>query len=187
LRKTCAIAFTLAICTVVCHAQIPKSGNAFFGYSHSGGQVFNGRSMGIGMNGWEGTLEGKFLPWLGGVADFDWHYGGAETTCIGVGCTPLKFRLNGSRHSLLFGPRASTSFGKYTPFAQILLGLTHQTDSGGSISTSDMAFSNAVGAGLDYKLIEGLAWRVQGDRIHTRLFGASQNDFRFSTGIVFRF
>jgi hypothetical protein len=50
-----------------------------------------------------------------------------------------------------------------------------------------MAFSNAVGAGLDYKLIEGLAWRVQGDRIHTRLFGASQNDFRFSTGIVFRF
>jgi len=42
--------------------------------------VVNVSGFGINMNGWEGTLEGKFLPWLGGVVDFDWHYGGAETS-----------------------------------------------------------------------------------------------------------
>jgi len=189
LRKTCAIAFTLIIFGAVCHAQIPlpKSGNAFFGYSYSKGQVVNGAPIRIGMSGWEGTLEGKFLPWLGGVADFDWHYGGANTGCLGVGCTPVKFRLNGSRHTVLFGPRASTSIGKYTPFAQVLLGFSHQTDTGGGQSVSDIAFSNEFGGGLDYKLLESVACRVQADWIHTRLFGVGQNDFRMSTGIVFRF
>ena len=188
MRKTCAIAFTLLICGAVCHAQfLPKSGNAFFGYSYSKGQVVNGSPIAINMNGWEGTAEGKFLPWLGGVADFDWHYGGANTTCLGVNCTPLKFRLNGSRHSVLFGPRASHSIGKYTPFAQALFGFSYQANSGGGNSASDIAFSRGFGGGLDYKLLKSVASRVQADWIHTRLFGVGQNDFRLSTGIVFRF
>jgi hypothetical protein len=189
LRKTCAIAFTLIICGAVCHAQIsiPKSGNAFFGYSYSRGQVLNGTAIGISMNGWEGTAEGKFLPWLGGVADFDWHYGGANTTCTGAGCTPANFRLNASRHSFLFGPRVSTSISKYTPFAQVLLGLSNQTNTGGGVSTSDLAFANEVGGGLDYKLLQSVAWRTQVDWIHTHLFGIGQTDLRISTGIVFRF
>jgi hypothetical protein len=189
LRKTCAIAFTLIIYGAVCHAQIPipKSGNAFFGYSYSKGQVVNGSAIGINMNGWEGTLEGKFLPWLGGIADFDWHYGGANTACLGTNCTPPRFRLNGSRHSVLFGPRASISMGKYRPFAQALFGFTHQTSTGGGNSASDLAFSTEAGAGMDYKLLESVAWRVQGDWIRTRLFGVGQTDFRISTGIAFRF
>jgi hypothetical protein len=189
LRKTCAIAFTLIIYGAICHAQIPvpKSGNAFFGYSYSNGQVVNGSPIRMNMNGWEGALEGKFLPWLGGVADFDWHYGGANTGCLGVGCKPVKFRLNGSRHTVLFGPRASTSIGKYTPFAQALFGFSHQTDTGGGNSGSDMAFSHGFGGGLDYKLLDSVACRVQADRINTRLFGVGQTDFRMSTGIVFRF
>jgi len=188
LRKTCAIAFTLITFGAVCHAQyLPRSGNAFFGYSYSRGQVVNGSAIGISMNGWEATAEGKFLPWLGGVADFDWHYGGANTACIGTGCTSAKFRLNASRHSFLFGPRVSTSIGKYTPFAQVLLGLSNQTNTGGGVSTSDLAFANEVGGGLDYKLLQSVAARVQVDWIHTHLFGVGQNDFRMSTGIVFRF
>jgi len=177
------------ICGAVCHAQIPipKSGNAFFGYSYSKGQVVNGSAIGITMNGWDGTVEGKFLPWLGGVADFDWHYGGANTACLGVGCTPIKFRLNGSRHGVLFGPRVSMSVGKYTPFAQALLGFSHQTSTGGGLSVSDLAFANSVGGGVDYKLLDSVAWRVQVDWVRTRLFGVRQNDFRMSTGVVFRF
>ena len=188
MRKTCAIAFTLLI-SGVCHAQIPvpKSGNAFFGYSYSKGQVVNGSAIGINMNGWEGTLEGKFLPWLGVVADFDWHYGGANTNCLGVGCTPLRFRMNGSRHSVLFGPRVSYSAGRYTPFAHALFGFSHQTNTGGGTSASDLAYSNGAGGGLDYKLVKSVAWRVEGDWIRTRLFGVRQTDFRISTGLVFRF
>ena len=187
MRKICTITFTLLIFTAICRGQIPRSGNAFFGYSYSGGQVFNPGPIHIAMNGWEGTLEGKFLPWLGGVADFDWHYGGATTSCIGVGCQPVKFGLNGSRHSVLFGPRVSTSVGKYTPFAQVLFGYSQQSDAGGGISTSSLGYSQAMGGGVDYKLLEAVGVRVQADWMRTHLFGGSQDNFRISIGIVFRF
>jgi len=190
LRKTWAVAFTLLILSTASRAQVlPKSGNAFFGYSYSGGQVFAAGPIGIHMNGWEGSVEGKFLPWLGGVADLDWHYGGANITCSAVGpiCPSLHSRLNGSRVTLLFGPRVSTSFGKYTPFAHFLVGLTLQTDALGNTSTSDMSFSDGVGGGVDYQLLKGVAWRGQVDWIQMRLFGGSQSNVRVSTGIVFRF
>ncbi len=95
--------------------------------------------------------------------------------------------MNGSRHTVLFGPRASVSVGRYTPFAEFLLGLAHQSDSGGGISNSDNTFATAIGGGLDYKLIKGVAWRLQADSVHTSFFGHGENDLRFSTGIVFRF
>jgi opacity protein-like surface antigen len=166
---------------------IPKGGNAFFGYSYSNGKVVNGGAIGVKMNGWEGTLEGKFLPWVSGVADFDWHYGGADTFCLTGNCPTVRFHETGSRHSILFGARASTTFGKYRPFGEVLLGFAHQTDAGPTSSTSDMAFAYAVGGGMDYKLLDTVAWRVQADLMHTKLFHADQNDFRVSTGILFRF
>ena len=170
-------------------AQIPTSGNVFFGYSFAQGDTFTGlSSAGVNMNGWEGSAEGKFLPWIGVVADFDWHYGGHDFfDCIGPACTPKNFRLNASRHEVLFGPRASISIGRYTPFAEFLLGLAHQTDTGGGISNSDTTFSTAIGGGLDYKLLKGVAWRVQGDDVRSSLFHVTRNNIRISTGIVFRF
>lgn len=189
LRKISAITFSFLVLSVLGWAQLPTSGNVFFGYSFSRGDTFTGASSGsINMNGWEGSAEGKFLPWIGVVADFDWHYGGNDFFgCTGISCVPQRFRLNASRHTVLFGPRASISFGRYTPFAEFLLGIAHQTDTGGSISNSDTSFSRAIGGGLDYKLVKGVAWRVQGDDVHTHLFGRGQNDIRISTGIVFRF
>ena len=61
------------------------------------------------------------------------------------------------------------------------------TDIATGFSNSDTSLATAIGGGLDYKLIKGIAWRVQGDELHTRFFGGGQNNFRFSTGIVFRF
>jgi hypothetical protein len=181
LRKLGVVAVILFAVSVVCRAQIPTSGNAFFGYSFSQAEVFTGSgTAGTNMNGWEGSVEGKFLPFLGVVADLDWHYGGRDFT-------QPKFRLTGSKHNLLFGPRASISVGKLTPFVEFLLGVSHQSDAGGGISNSDTSFATAIGGGLDYKLVKGIAWRVQGDSVHTSLFGGSQNNLRISTGVVFRF
>jgi len=197
-RKICAIG-SFAICfSVLSQAQIPTSGNIFFGYSYSHGQAFTGSTVpilltpkaDINMNGWEGSLEGKFVPWIGVVADFDWHYGGRDLTqgCEAVpGCVPKPFRLNASRHTVLFGPRASITWGRYAPFAEVLIGLAHQTDTGGGISNSQNTFASAFGGGLDYKLLKGVAWRGQIDSIHTGFFNGSQNNLRVSTGIVFRF
>ena len=189
LLKISFIAFALITLSTVCPAQIPTSGDGFFGYSYSRGEAFSGTNTGsVNMSGWEGSLEGKFLPWIGVVADLDWHYGARHLPgCQGTGCTPTLSHFNASRHTFLLGPRASVSIGKYTPFAELLVGVAHQTDSAGNVSISDTSFSNAVGGGLDYKLIKAVAWRVQLDSVYTRLFGRAHHDLRFSTGIVFRF
>ena len=52
---------------------------------------------------------------------------------------------------------------------------------------SDTSFATALGGGIDYKIIRPVAWRFQGDYVQTRFFGATQNNVRISTGIVFRF
>ena len=70
-----------------------------------------------------------------------------------------------------------------TPFAHALFGAAHVNDGG----ITDTSFATAIGGGIDYRLIHGIAWRVQGDEVHTRFFGGGQDHFRFSTGIDFRF
>jgi len=180
---------------IVAHAQVPTSGNIFFGYSYSGGNVFlssaperQAASHTAGLNGWEGSLEGKFLPWIGIVADLSAHYGSHDLAVCGFVLPPCHIAsFSAKQYTVLFGPRVSISVGKFTPFAHALIGAGHISDTGDSISDSNTSLATAIGGGLDYKLIKGLAWRLQGDEIHTRFFGAGQDHFRFSTGIVFRF
>lgn len=197
MRKIGAIGFVVFLSSLAAHAQLPSGGNVFFGYSYSRGNAFTANlsppatpiNPGIGMSGWEASLEGKYFPWLGVVADFDWHYGSHTVSqCPVPGCTSTTpFTLNASRHEIMFGPRASFSIGRYTPFAQFLLGVTHQRDSGRSQSNSDTAFATSIGGGLDYKLVGPVGARVQLDSVHTRLFGGSQDNLRFSTGLWFKF
>jgi hypothetical protein len=190
-RKLCAISFITVIFSAIATAQLPSGGNAFFGYSYVGGETFANSttiaatSGGASMSGWEASAEGKYFPWLGAVADLDWHYGGRATTCV-LGTCPI-FRLNASRDTLLFGPRASLAHGRYRPFAELLLGIAYQSDKGGGISNSDISFATAFGGGVDYHLVRSLALRGQFDVVHTSFFGHGQNDPRISTGIVFRF
>jgi hypothetical protein len=191
-RKISAIAFTITVFSTIASAQLPSSGNVFFGYSYVHGETFansatvSAANGGTSMSGWEGTGEGKFLPWLSGVVDFDWHYGGKSASV----CTPLPchtFRLNGSRNTVLFGPRAFISYGRYRPFAEFLLGFGRQSDAGGNISNSDLTFAYALGGGVDYSLLKSVALRGELDSVHTSFFGGTQNDLRISTGIVFHF
>jgi opacity protein-like surface antigen len=180
---------------LIAQAQIPTSGNIFFGYSYSGGNVFvpaaperAAASHSAGLNGWEGSLEGKLVPWVGIVADLSGHYGSHDLlVCSFVlpPCSTVKF--NAHSYTFMFGPRVSVPIGKLTPFAHALLGAGHITSRGDSISASDTSLAYAIGGGLDYKLIKGVAWRVQGDEVYTHFFGAHQDHFRFSTGIDFRF
>ena len=173
--------------SITASAQIPTSGNVFFGYSY-----FNANSLTnttrSSLNGWEASLEGKVIPWVGIVADFSRHYGSedignpAGTCAIGVICSPLNVSTN--IQTYLFGPRVSVSVGKIRPFAEALFGAAHFSSNGGG---SDTSFSTAIGGGLDYKIIRPVAWRFQGDYVQTRFFGSTQNNVRLSTGIVLRF
>jgi hypothetical protein len=193
LRKICAVSFITFFFSTIASAQLPSGGDAFFGYSYVHGEAFsNSRTVQASggtanMSGWETSVEGKYLPWLGAVADLDWHYGGHNTFSCAINGACTKFRLNASRDTLLFGPRASTTYGKYRLFADFLLGVGYQSDKGGGISNSDLTVATGFGGGLDYTLLPAVALRAQSHDIHTSFFGRSQYDPRFSFGVVFRF
>ncbi|MBZ5502132.1 MAG: hypothetical protein LAN59_07790 [Acidobacteriia bacterium] len=138
----------------------------FGGYSYQ--RVDNSPSFNL--NGWEFSGQYKWTSWLGGVADFDGHYG-----------SPSGFST--STHNYLFGPQVSWP-ARVSPFAHVLIGAAHVNVGGGS----DTSFSTAIGGGIDARLVPGIYWRViQGDYIYTHYFGSTQNNARLSTGIVFRF
>jgi hypothetical protein len=176
-------AFVIVAMVAAAEAQIP-GGNIFFGYSNSGGEV--GASDHKNFNGWEASLEGKFLPWIGAVADFSGHYATANLLPPDIVCPPActPRPVDSRRYVFLLGPRASVPIGRFTPFAHAFFGVGHVTNTG---FASDTSFATAIGGGLDYKLIKGVAWRFQGDELYTRFYGSTQNHFRFSTGIVLRF
>lgn len=187
---------SLASCAA--NSQVPTSGNVFFGYSYLNTTpiTFVGINSRQGLNGWEGSVEGKVFRYVGLVADVSEHYGsqtvpnGGGTCAIGVVCSPLQ--ANTHVQNFLFGPRVSANFGKIRPFGEFLVG-------GGRVSVDltapppdfvvpkDTTFAMAIGGGLDYKIIRPIAVRFQGDYIQTRFFGTNQNNIRLSTGIVLRF
>ena len=182
--KIGATVCTAFLFSVLSHAQMPSGGNVFFGYSYSRGTTSTQASSAgtggstINMNGWEASVEGKYLPWLGVVADLDWHYGSERIAPI---------QVSASRHQIMFGPRASIVRGRYTPFAQVLIGVAHHSDSGTLTSDSDTSFATAIGGGVDYNLLKVVAARGQLDYLHTSLFSNSQGHIRLSMGLVFRF
>ncbi len=185
--KTASLGIVIFLFVGLASAQVP-SGNLFLGYSFE-----NTSSSALGLNlsrpnlqGWEGSLEGKLLPWVGIVADFSGHYGSqsfSEPTPNGV----LPVKVTGHELEVMFGPRVSIPVGKFTPFAEAMGGVAHINTGGSFPGPSNTSFATALGGGIDYRLIKLFAWRVEGDYITTRFFNSTQNNLRLSTGIVFRF
>jgi len=169
----------------VAAAQVPTAGNVYFGYTYYNTNLSLTRGN---LNGWEGSLEGRLFPFLGVVADLTGHYGSlnfvntAATCAIGVVCGPVS--ASSHVYEAMFGPRFSVPIGKFRPFGEFELGAGHVTTNGFG---SDTSFATAVGGGLDYRIIRPVAWRLQADYVRTRFFSTAQNNFRLSTGIVFRF
>jgi len=178
--------FFLISFTASSSAQIPTKGNVFFGYSYDHTSVSSGDSGSL--NGWDASLEGKFAPWIGLVTDIDGHYGSRNypVVCNGLGNCSGPFSANVAEHNFLFGPRVSVQVQRFRPFAEFLIGASHVSRSN-EISDSDTSLANAVGGGLDYRLVGPLAVRGQLDWVKTRLYGATQNGVRFSTGVSLHF
>jgi len=95
--------------------------------------------------------------------------------------------------SYLVGGRYSLRAARFTPYAQLLVGAAHASGSlaPGQFGLSSTAFAMAAGGGLDLNLHSHLALRVfQADYLLTLLPNQTndhQNNFRFSTGVVFHF
>ena len=164
------------------------------GYSYLNASLVPGNRTNL--NGWNASVEGKVFPFIGIVADFSGHYGSQNLTEGGVVC-PLGTVIpcppgpttsaSISQHDFLFGPRVSFSVGKFRPFAHILIGVSHISDSTSGFSGSDNSFADAIGGGIDYHLMRLVSWRVQADALQTRFSSNTQNNFRLSTGLAIHF
>ena len=168
--------FVVILFAGVAAAQIPTSGNVYFGYSYYNTNLTGNRGS---LNGWEASLEGKIFPFIGIVADFSGDYGSLNFPAhVGI--------INASTHieNVLFGPRVSVPIGKFRPFGEGMIGVAHANTNGFG---SDTSFSAALGGGLDYRLLRFLAWRFEGDYIRTSLFNGTQHNARISTGIAVHF
>ena len=158
----------------------------------------------VSLNGWNVSAEGKVLPFLGLVADVSGHYGsyGATIRCETIViCLPVGLNVNSSLYSFMVGPQVSISLWRFTPFAHVLLGAAHVNQKPlialvSGLANSDTSFADAIGGGIDIRIVSIVHWRFQADLIQTRFFASSspvsfltstQSNFRGSTGIVLRF
>jgi len=163
----------------------------FGGYSYANADNPQNVPNRVNLNGWNSSLAVNFNRTFGIVGDFSGHYGSADSSilaqCVNGGICSNSFKLTTKTHTFLLGPQVSFRAGRATPFAHALLGAAHTNISSLSSSDSSTGFATALGGGLDYNVTHRLGWRVQVDYLQTRFFSTTQNDFRLSTGPVFRF
>jgi hypothetical protein len=195
-HKVIVVIFVLFPLTGFVFAQVSTSGNVFFGYSYN--SVYLSSGSRTNLNGWNGSVEGKILPFFGVVADFSGHYGSANLPSSGACPLPVGVLPGGcisttgnnvSEYAFLFGVRGSFSIKKVRPFAQILFGATrlNVNENGSGPSTSTTSFAQALGGGVDYQLIPLVSLRLQADDLHTGSSVYSHNNLRVSTGVLIRF
>lgn len=174
MSKTAAALLAFAgwfLCSIPMSAQfngLLPNGNVYAGVSYAElTNVVNKQSY----RGWNGSVESlpfTRFPRLGIVLDASGFYRKGGVT----------------QYNAVIGPRFSGSLGRWRPFFDVMGGLRH-------LSSSGFVYNPVVidvGAGVDYKLgFKNFSWRFQGDYMHTRYASATQNDYRVSTGVVWRF
>jgi hypothetical protein len=151
----------------------------FGGYSY-----FNTEDLAPGLDlsghGWEAAGTYYTNNWFGLTADFDGHYTNA-------------FGVDVSDYNYLFGPTVAYRQSKFTPFGHLLLGGSRVSVDLGLLgplgaSATDNTFAMALGGGADWHLNERFSVRpVQLDYLMTRFGGNTQNNLRYSVGVVLRF
>jgi len=130
----------------------------------------------VNLNGGGGQVECNVNRWLGLVGDFTGYYG-------------ARTGGSGGAFSYLFGPRLNWRRGRFTPFAQVLVGGFAST-TGIASSGLQNHFALAAGGGVDIKVTKLISIRpVQAEYFLTTIpdgLNSRQNSFRFSAGVVFR-
>ena len=182
MRKLVLVFMVLAFCAGVSGAQetVP-SFDVFGGYSYLNTQdIVPVLGIDASGHGWEAAATGNVNNWFGLTGDISGHY----SDFLGVNVRDYNF---------LFGPTVSYRMPKLTPFGHTLFGFSRASVDLGVLaplgfSATDTAFAMALGGGADWHFAEKWSVRVaQLDYLLTRFSGNTQNNLRFSTGLVFRF
>lgn len=150
-------------------AQLIPRGNVYVGGALEKSELVIALNK-VHMKGW--NASGEFLPF-------------ARFSHFGLVVDGSGFYRSGIRqYNILGGARLSLSYGKFRPFVHGMGGI--QKVSTGVNNYQPVAWD--VGGGLDYKLFfKNFSWRLQADYVHTHYSSANQQNYRASTGIVWRF
>lgn len=184
-RKIALLAvFCLVMLPALALAQDAPKAEVFGGYQYfhaNGGSGVNS----FNLNGWDAAASGFFNKYFGVTGDFSGSYGTPSIAGVGVSTHVYTY---------MFGPVVRmTNDSKIEPFAHALFGGAHISGSVGvgggvSASASDSGFAWAAGGGLDYKATSHISVRLgQFDFLQTHISNDTQNNFRYSGGIVLRF
>ena len=163
-------------------SEVPKA-EVFAGYSYLNIDTNNLTSR-QNANGWETSISGNFSKWLAAEFDVSGHYKTYGVTLPVGGMLDVKV----TDYSYLAGPRIN-----FRPvFVHALFGGDHLTGSALGFSASQDRFAGVVGGGVQIPLTRLLSLRASADYALSRhnIFGGpsvSQNNFRASVGIVFKF
>ncbi len=175
MRKVLSTLALMCLIALPVLAQENSKAEVFGGYQYTRINPGSGAS-GENFNGWNMAFTANVNQWLGVTADIS----GAYKDFSGVSV---------KQHNFLFGPTISSSKAeKVKPFAHVLFGVSHAGAGFSGFGASDNAFAMAFGGGADVAVHKNVAVRLgQFDYLLTRFGGDSQNNFRYSTGVVFRF
>jgi hypothetical protein len=143
----------------------------------------------LNMYGWNASVTGNPIKWFGIEGDFGGHY---RANCGGV------IGLTCGHASFMGGPKLAFRSTWVTVYAHGLFGIDDGSLSFSGVSVSDKPFAFAAGGGVDIRVARHLSVRpAQFDYFMTRHAIAAaaaqgltlqpQNNYRFSTGLVFTF
>jgi hypothetical protein len=129
------------------------------------------------------------LPWL--TADFAGTYSSPKVPFPPIGDITVSTHL----YTFMGGPVVRiANKGRCQPFVHALFGEAHVVGAvslaglAGSVTGSNNGFAVVLGGGLDIKVAPLIGIRpVQFDFLQTHVAGSSENNFRYSAGVVLRF
>ena len=203
LKLAVSIFFVLGLSASVQAQEAPRF-NLFGGYSFASVDT-NGLSSRQSANGWEMSISGNLTRWFAAEGDFSGYYktfpvNNLDATDFGLGI--LNGKVGVHDFAFMGGPRVN--FGPI--FAHALVGFDRLTadasgtsDVIGSVaaSASQNSFASAFGGGIQQNIASHWALRASADYVLTRhnIFRVvnpsapafTQNNFRFSAGVVFTF
>jgi hypothetical protein len=175
------VCFIVALCSFAAVAQEYSKAQVFGGFQYTSFDAFNIQH--VNLLGWNAQFTDYLNKPFGMTGEVTGSYGSPTVGGIGTSLPTYTF---------MFGPTMRAPLGKSTPFVHALFGAAHMSNSKGAYSSTGFAY--ALGGGWDVTLSKSLDWRVmQIDFFASRLNDATgtgnpqQNNFRFATGIVYRF
>lgn len=177
MRKIIGLLLGILALSIPAMAQDAPKVEIFGGYSYL--RATSG-DLGINLQGWNASVAVNANSWFGIEANFSGNYGSPISDSVLLSNTKV--------HTFLFGPRIVHRGERVQPHAHVLIGGAHaRSDVAGFFDVGQSALAFALGGGADIKVNNRLAIRLaQLDWIRTRFAGETQDNWRFSTGIVIR-